>query len=205
MHVVYRVHDPGTRHEQWSSYSFPYGIYVEGSTMDEVRSELRAAMGDAPSEIRGLAVIEHLERPLVPGAYVRVAVDRRTLDREQIAQAMQSSLTVPAQFDDFRATMPIAATGDSVMIACVPDDTLGWVLEQMTEHDAVGICADGPEVRTKNRLVWWSFLVGSEAEDFDQTTLETLASAGLTAASTVAEFMRVDANSTGRRVLTLVG
>jgi hypothetical protein len=45
------------------------------------------------------------------------------------------------------------------MIACVSDDRLGRVFEQMTDHDAVGICALGPET-SRNRLVWWSFLVG---------------------------------------------
>ena len=203
LHVVYRVHDPGTRSEQWASYSFPYSIYVEGATLDEVRSEFRVAIADAPAGVRGLTAIEHLERPLAPGAYIRVAVDRRTLDRDDTAQAMYSSLTAPAQFDDFRNTMPTAATGDVVMIACVPDDTLGWIFEQMTEHDAIGICARGPDAGA-TRLVWWSFLVGGGA-DVDPTALETLAVAGLSAESTIAEFMRIEATPTGRRVLSAAG
>lgn len=201
LHVVYRVHDPATRNEQWSSYSFPFGVYVEGSSLDQVRSEFRVAATELPPDVRELTVIEHLEQPLVPGAYIRVAVDRRTLDRDDTARDLRSSLTVPAQFDDFRDTMPTAATGDAVMIACVPDDTLGWVFEQMTDHDAVGVCAQGPESGA-SQLVWWSFLVGGAADEVDPTALETLASAGLSAGSTVAEFMRVDSAPTGRRVLS---
>jgi hypothetical protein len=114
---------------------------------------------------------------------------------------MHSSLTVPVQFDDFRIRMPTAATGDAVMIACVPDDRLGWVFEQMTDHDAVGICALGPET-TRNRLVWWSFLVGGAVDEIDPAATGTLAGAGLSAGSTVAEFMRADAAPTGRRILS---
>jgi hypothetical protein len=200
LHVVYRVHDPGTRDEQWVSYSFPHSIYVEGPTLDEVRSEFRAAVADPSTEVRERSLIEHLERPLAPGAYIRVAVDRRTLDRDEVAQIMHSSLTVPEQFDDFRARMPMASTGDAVMIACVSDDRLGWVFEQMTDHDAVGICALGPET-SRNRLVWWSFLVGGAVNGIDPTAMGTLAGAGLSAGSTVAEFMRADAAPTGRRIL----
>ena len=204
LHVVYRVHDSGTRTEQWTSYSFPFSIYVEGSTLEEVRSELSEALESAPPNVRELSLIEHLEQPLVPGAYMRTAVDRRTLDREATGQTMRSSLAVPSQFDDFRATMPVAATGDAVMIACVPQDTLSWVFEQMTDHDAVGICAQGPGAGT-SRLVWWSFIIGGEAEDRNTTALETLASAGLSASSTVAEFMSATSTSTGHRILARAG
>lgn len=200
LHVVYRVHDPGTRREQWASYSFPHSIYVEGATLDEVRSEFRAAAADLPTEVRKRSLIEHLERPLAPGAYIRVAVDRRTLDRDEVAQIMHSSLTVPDQFDDFRTRLPTAATGDAVMIACVPGDRLGWVFEQMTDHDAVGICALGPGA-SGNRLVWWSFLVGGAVDGIDPIAMGTLAGAGLSAGSTVGEFMRADAAPTGRRIL----
>jgi hypothetical protein len=70
LHVVYRVHDPGTRDEQWVSCSFPRSIYIEGPTLDEVRSEFRAAVADPSTEVRGRSLIEHLERPLAPGAYI---------------------------------------------------------------------------------------------------------------------------------------
>lgn len=200
LHAVYRVDDLGTPREQWSSYSFPLGVYVSGATLDEVRAEFRAAAAFAIAELDRLTVIEHLERPLVPGAYIRTAIDRRTLDRDATERAMRGSLQMVDQWRDFHDAMPSAATGDAVMIACVPDDRLSWVLEQMSEHDAIGLCALGPATEG-GQLIWWSFLVGRLADARDLGRLEPLSSAGLDEGATVSEFMRATASTTGRQLI----
>ncbi len=66
LHVVYRVEEPSTPREQWSSYSFPYGIYVTGTTLDDVRAKFRSAVVFAlpnldeftvrPVDVYGLAI-----------------------------------------------------------------------------------------------------------------------------------------------------
>ena len=198
LHVVYRVDEPATPREQWSTYSFPLGIYVTGTTLDEVRSELRAATAVALPNPDEFTVIEHLERPLAPGAYIRVAVDRRMLDRDATAALMRSSLQLVDQWRDFQDGVPPAATGDVVMIACVADDRLGWIFEQMSAHDAVGICAPGPAAG-EGQFIWWSFILGQHAADAHSTHLESLAAAGLDVESSVSYFMRTTASSTGRK------
>ena len=151
LHVVYRVDELATPREQWSSYSFPFGIYVTGVTLDEVRSEFRAAAEFALPNLHEFTVIEHLERPLAPGAYIRTAVDRQMLDRDATASLMRSSLQIVDQWRDFQDKVPAAATGDTVMIACVAADRLGWIFEQMSADDSVGICAPGPAAGRSRR------------------------------------------------------
>lgn len=199
LHVVYRVDNPSSADEQWSSYSFPHGIYVAGATLDEVRAEFREAVVDLPN-FDMLTVKEHLERPLVRGAYIRVAVDRQMLDRDQTAAMMRRSVALADQREDFLATLPVAATGDAIMIACQATDQLGWVFEQMSDYDAVGVCASGPSTDAGG-FIWWSFIVGQHAATIGDKPLESLASGGLTSTSSVVEFMRANKTATGRALV----
>ncbi len=200
LHVVYRVDDPGSADEQWSSYSFPHGIYVSGTTLAEVRTEFREAAAEALPEFMDMALQEHLERPLVRGVYIRVAVDRHMLDRDTTADLMRRSVSIVDQREHLQATLPIAATGDAVVIACLATDKLRWVFEQMSDYDTVGVCASGPSV-DEDGLIWWSFIAGGHASNPGRKPLESLASAGLSSESTVGEFMRVNATATGRALV----
>ncbi|MBA2308521.1 MAG: hypothetical protein H0W01_04310 [Pseudonocardiales bacterium] len=200
LHVVYRVDNPGSADEQWSSYSFPQGIYVSGTTLAEVRTEFREAAVEALPDFTDMTVREHLERPLVRGVYIRVAVDRRMLDRDTTADLMRRSVAVIDQRENLQATLPVAATGDAVVLACLATDKLAWVFEQMSDYDAVGVCASGPSVG-EDGLIWWSFITGGHAANPGRKPLESLASAGLSSESTVGEFMRVNARATGRALV----
>jgi hypothetical protein len=198
LHADYRVDEPGTPREQWSSYSLPTGVYVTGTTLDEVRAEFRSAAAFGIPDIEGFTVVEHLERPLAPGAYIRTAVDRRTLDRDATERTMRGSLQLVDQWRDFQEAMPASATGDAVMIAVVPDDQLSWVFEQMSDHDAIGLCSLGPATDT-GQLIWLSFVVGRLAVAKTSRDVEPLSAAGLPDRLTVSEFTR--ATATGRQVV----
>lgn len=202
LHVVYRVDNPDTDDETWSTYSFPHSIYVGGNTLAEVRSEFHEAARPV-AVLDGMRVLEHIERPVstVPGAYVRVAIDRKTLDRDVARDRIAGSLTVRSQREDFVKTVPLAATGDAVIVAAVADDKLGWVFEQMTDHDSIAICLAGPEAGG-GALVSWNYIVGSRSERFVESTDKTsLAEKGLTANSTVSEFMGIASKVRGRQLL----
>lgn len=135
------------------------------------------------------------------GAYIRVAADRHMLDRDETAAMMRRSVAVVDQRDDFLSTLPVAATGDAVMIACQATDQLGWVFDQMSEYDTVGVCAGGPSTDAGG-FIWWSFIVGKHAERLGDKPLESLASGGLTSESTVIEFMRAHDSATGRTLVS---
>lgn len=196
LHVIYRVDDAGTG-EDWSAYSYPHSIYVGGSSLAEVRHEFERAARFALDDLADWAIVEHHEEPMIPGAYIRVAVDRRMIERGEVAAIMKATLTVPAQRSDFERGMPIASTGDAVVVACLPNDRLGWVFEQMNDHDAIAVCARGPVVGNL-QSAWWSYIAGQDAEVRGGPPQESLAAAGLSADSTVADFMRVNSTATGR-------
>ncbi|GAA1202276.1 hypothetical protein [Pseudonocardia alaniniphila] len=201
LHVIYRQDEGEGGSEEWSAYSYPHSIYAAGLSVDEARAEFREAAKFALGDLDQITLVEHIERPLVPGAYIRVAVDRRMLDRDETAKVMGTSLKYSHQLKDFEVTMPLAATGDAVVIACVPSDQLGWIFEQMNDYDAVAVCALGPTVGNM-QSAWWSYLAGPEAIVPGDRPQQSLAAGGLSSKSTISDFMRANATATGR---TLVG
>ncbi len=150
VHVVYRQ-SPSEGSVEWSTYSYPQSIYVGGPSLEHLRAEfLEAARSHFDDDqLSQVTLFEHIETPLVDGAYVRVAVDQRTRDRETAATAMRRSLTVDEQRQDFAESALIAATGDAVVVACTPTDRLGWLFDQMGSHDALQITVAGPALSAK--------------------------------------------------------
>lgn len=160
-----------------------------GTALGQVRAEfldaLRFHVDD--EELGGISLFEHVETFLVENVYIRVAVDRRTLDRDAAVAAVRRSFTVAHQRADFTESALVAATGDAVIVACTPADRLGWLFEQMGTHDALQICVAGP-----GELVWWSVIA-----HFDVLGPPSVASQ-----PTVADLMRLEAVSDHRRPRT---
>lgn len=210
LHVVYRVHDQGLITEDWATYSFPHGIYMAGSSLDEARSELHEAAVDLLGEdvYNRTNIVEHIERPMYDGVYLRIAVDQRSLDREDAARAMRGSLSsgsteAIANRVDLDKRLPAAASGDLIIVACVPTDTIRWILDQMAEQDVLGVCLAGPAVG-RGRLVSWSYLI-REGADLDATqwsNAESLSDADLTIDATISDLIRANnsENARGRLV-----
>lgn len=198
LHVIYRLEErvsPGVP-ERWAAYSYPVSIYAAGSNIAEVRAEFREVFEDMV-EVLGdeYELREHLERPLVDGAYVRTAIDRSNLDRAETAQLFEGTLNSLVQREDFAARAPMSGTGDTVVVACVGKDKIGWLMEQMNEHDSLVIC-----LSTVTPIVWWTWLAGAQAK-LNEASEGTITDAGLTPDSTVSDFVRADSLSkdVGRR------
>ncbi|MGQ0779387.1 MAG: hypothetical protein ACT4NY_34060 [Pseudonocardiales bacterium] len=182
----------------WTSYSYPDSIYAAGLSLEQMRTEFldaaRFHVNDV--ELRGVSLFEHVETPLVEGVYVRVAVDRRTLDRDAAVAAVRRSFTVAHQLADFTKSALVAATGDAVIVACTPADRLGWLFEQMGPHDALQICVVSP-----GGLVWWSAVAHLDAFVSPSVASQpTIADLGLNDSSTVADLMRLKVVSDHRPV-----
>jgi hypothetical protein len=198
LHVIYRLEQPAKpgEPEHWATYSYPIPIYVSGTNIESVRSAFREAVEFAFGEdTQEYQLVEHLERPLVDGAYVRTAVDRRYLDRAQTAQAFERTLSDRAQRTDFARTAPMSGSGDTVVVAVTGNDRLGWLMEQMNDHDSLVVCLLGP-----GDMVWWSYIAGQHAELANLRTGSTLADDGLDADSTVSELITKDSSHAGRLV-----
>ncbi|MEQ3554620.1 hypothetical protein WIS52_29490 [Pseudonocardia nematodicida] len=200
MHVVYRVHDEGRIGEDWSTYSFPDGVFAGGPDLEPLRSEVRRSA----EELAGTAVsvVEHIERPAGPDIYVRGALDDRAAERADVIDAVRASSLVRGERTTPGSRFPLAASGDSILVACLPEDTLSWVLEQMDAHDAVAVCAVGPSLGT-GRFVYVNYLAREAASPAGRDESDqSIAEAGLSPDSTVAEFVRATITA-GRRGLRL--
>ncbi|MGH3925981.1 MAG: hypothetical protein ACRDTT_24505, partial [Pseudonocardiaceae bacterium] len=161
VHVIYREAMAVTAGApRWTTYAYPDSIYAAGASLEQVRVEfldaVRFHVDD--EELGGVSLFEHVETLLVEGVYVRVAVDRRTLDRDAAVAAVRRSFIDAHQRADFTESALVAATGDAVIVACTPADRLGWLFEQMGPHDALQICVAGP-----GELLWWSAIAHLDA------------------------------------------
>lgn len=197
LHVIYRG-EPGEdgRIEEWVTYSYPHGIYTSGSTLEEARHDFRQA-AELVHEPGSYTVHEHLERPVPPGVFIRTAIDRHTLSRDEAAGAVRQMLTVRGQREDVIRTMPLTASGDIVLVACVAEDTLGWIMEQMNDHDAIGIFLPVPG------LVWSSWLAGEQADLAGATGAAVgpgMIPGGLLADVTLSEYVQQNPTAAGRLV-----
>jgi hypothetical protein len=190
LHVIYR-REPGPD-ERWSAYSFPVSVYTGGATLPEARSRFREAAEFGVDGFAEYTLVEHLEQPLAEHAFIRSAVDRRSLDRQDAVALFTASHTVAAQADAFDHTAPRDSSGDAVVVACVATDTVRWVLEQMGEQDALSLCLALP-----GRMVWWTYLAQQFAEVPTTNPSESLLDAGIDLDATMSDFVRAD--SLGRR------
>lgn len=188
VHAIFRsvpdAEDPVSV-ERWEAYSYPVSIYAGGETLEEVRSAwLDAARTHFGAEFDDISFVPHVERMLLDGVWARITVgnDQAAL-RDSVARRMQLALTVQEQLEDFRQNALLAATGDAVIICCLPSDTLGTVLDQMGDHDSVLICAEVSELG-----LWWMPLAGGASIDADKLQHpQSLAELGLSRTSTVSD------------------
>jgi predicted RNase H-like HicB family nuclease len=181
-HVIYRQ-EPD-RAGGWSTYSYPVGVYAAGATLDEAREQFREAAHFGVEDFDDYQLIEHIEEPLIEGAFIRTCIDRRTLDRHDAAKLFRTTMDVATQRADFEGTAPLGGSGDAVVVAAIASDKVSWVLEQMGDHDALSVCVAGP-----GPMIWWSYLAGQYAT-IQAGPAETLANGGLTTDSTLSELIR---------------
>lgn len=187
LHVIHR-REPGLA-EQWSVYSFPESVYTGGSSPAEARSRFREAAEYGIDDFADHVLVEHIEEPLTERAFIRTAVDRHSLDRREAAKLFAGSLTLAEQAAAFDRDAPSAADGTAVVVACIPTDTVRWVLEQMGEKDALSICVAQP-----GDMVWWSYLAHQFAELPEHSSTESLADADLEVDATLSELIREGGN-----------
>jgi hypothetical protein len=199
INVVYREEPDTGSTPKWSAYSYPVGVYASGSSLEHVRDQFAeaAAFHLQADDLDAVELYEHIERPLgtIDGVFMRVAIDRRTLDREDAARAMRASLSVLQQRDEFIERAYVAATGDVVVVACLPADLMTWVFDQMGPYDALQVCVAGP-----GRIVWWNALMHHKATGVEAVAdSPTTGELGLSSATaTVSDFIRSDISSGSR-------
>ncbi len=183
LHVIYR-HEPTSDGEPtWHSYSYPTAVYASGYALEDLREAFREAVAFHYGETPVPQLVEHLEHQAAPGVFLRVAVDRQTLDRDYVESTMRAALTRESVHRPRFAAEQVSASGDIVVVCAVASDRLGWVFEQMGEHDALHIAMAvsdfGVNIAT----------VAGPSGIPDPTGSLTLNEVGLSSESTIGEFM----------------
>lgn len=198
LHVVYREGPAEADELAWDSSSFPDSIYAGGDTLEDMRKRFRDAAAFRYEDEPIPPLYDHIERQAADGVFLRVAVDRHTLDRDYVRATLENGLNQPAGYRPEFSEEHLAATGDVVVICCVAADPLGWVIEQMSDHDAVHVA-----IAVSEFGVAYAVLAGSAAIPAPQHP-QTLADLSLSATSTVGEFVMAtvaDRSSSTRPVL----
>ncbi|WP_370932512.1 hypothetical protein [Amycolatopsis sp. cg13] len=167
----------------WGAYSYPQAVYTSGRSLSEVREKFtEAALFHYDNE--QLIIEEHLELPLTDGVFVRIAQDLEEKHRRMVYDALARGLSYGDQADDLRRSSH-AATGDVVVVACVADDELQWIFDQLDDADTLVVAC---EVSTFG--VWSAPVIGP-ASDGAGSRGEPLLGNGLKRSSTVGDLMKV--------------
>jgi hypothetical protein len=206
LHVVYRADELATG-RQWSCYSFPESIYAGGPDLPGLRKEFKelaiSTLGPAAFKRRNL--IEHEERAMYRGVYGRVAHDAHLKERTDLIKNFSVTMVSGDQAMPHRLelarVLPVSASGDRIVIACRPDDTIRWVLEQTGPQDAVAVCMTGPTFPSAGIFLPWTTLLREEVElDAEaRAGVESLADAGLGLDSTISNLIMADIRAATRR------
>jgi hypothetical protein len=161
--VVYS-YDPGC-HPVFQYFSIPSWCVGGANTLDEARSSYRSDL----ARVLGVgedglpAVVEHLETS-VTGVWVRTGLGVEHHDRVDGRTFVEMLLLQGRAMDGFWTCIHSATTasGAPSVVIVEPHDTLGFVLDQMTAHDALWIVF--PEDQEN---VGWVAIYGPEAEGVD--------------------------------------
>lgn len=183
LHAIFRQTAP----DHWEAYSRPVSIHAAGPTWDQARDEfLRAAEFHFDDDWPEVSIVHHIEREAVPGVWVRTALDRYSMQREHVADALRHSLSIDDQLRYTLASALESSTGDIVFVCCVPGDRLSWVSDQLARTDAFQVAA-----RLQGQMYWWMPLAAAASTKATEDS-ETLLEAGLTGPeATVADLVPI--------------
>ncbi|PPJ31898.1 hypothetical protein C5E45_32935 [Nocardia nova] len=135
---------------------------------------------DAPNSI------EHIEQRHASGVWVRIRIDESAEERERVAMAVFGALTHTKGAAEFIAKRTETATGQPTLIACLPNDTIRAVADEIDENESIPIVLVYPDPVNMRDVLWMSGLtrtssMGQYAQSLDES--------GLTPDSTIEEMM----------------
>jgi hypothetical protein len=122
-----------------------HGFHAVAYSDEELRELLPGAIRSwaAGNSVRGdIHATVHIEKPVKRAALVvRVAQDEFLEHRREVVNRVHRALTVPEQREMIAEKAPESSTGEPVMVAAHPGDTLAWLAQQTVadEHLLVGI------------------------------------------------------------------
>ncbi|MFD7845999.1 hypothetical protein ACFV4K_24035 [Nocardia sp. NPDC059764] len=170
---------------KWQYYSMPESVLGGAETLSDAKRDYREALAfmlevepDALPEIR-----EHTERPIVPGVYLRTALDEHYADRAEAFDVLVPGFGLEHTAEVRKLFSHTTASGDVVAVVCEPTDDVGFLLEQITPHDAVWMVLNGPG------LVAWRAIGGVLAANPTDVDARSLTDLGVRSVTSVMDFV----------------
>ncbi|GAA3363027.1 hypothetical protein [Saccharopolyspora gregorii] len=154
LHVIYRwcAAEAGDW-EQWRGYAIADDAAVEADTLSGARERMSELLRRRVEPWPWEAVVEHVERPLGPGLWIREALDEHSDERDHASRVVLEAFGDRRARDQL-AALPETSPGGVVVVAGVPGDTLAWCLDQHDERGALVVAA-----AVSNHRLWWNALV----------------------------------------------
>lgn len=181
--VVYRLCLDGG--PKWQYYSMPESVLGGADALADAKRDYRDALAFALDVERDALprIREHTERPIVPGVYIRTALDEHQADRAEAFDVLVPGFTSEHTAEVEKLFAHTAASGDVVAVVCEPSDDVGFLLDQITPHDVVWLVLNGPG------LVAWRAIGGPLAANPTEVVASTLADLGVGQSTPILEFM----------------
>jgi predicted RNase H-like HicB family nuclease len=133
LHVIVRDEDGA-----WGGWSpNAPGFFIAASSAEELRDQLSDAVRywasqTLPAEERTTVTVEvHVEERTQEKFVTRVAQDELLQERVEVRNRVHRALTVPEQADLLATQTPENVSGERLIVAVAPSDTLAWLGEQM--------------------------------------------------------------------------
>ncbi|MDJ0426006.1 hypothetical protein QNA19_08760 [Rhodococcus fascians] len=202
VHAFYS-HDPEQTPE-WAYRSHPISCYGLADSLRAARLDFREALQfslddgeDAPN------LVEHVETRHPLGFWIRVRIGEQPDAgwRDYVARVLANTIDARTRGgrDVNTDTWGTTATGEPVVVACLPIDTIESVIDQLQPSESCAIALAFPFRDEGLEVSWVSGIIREHAEPIDRP-VETLKQAGLSPDSTIEDFM----NSTGVTRATMV-
>lgn len=182
---------------QWAYRSHPISCYGLADSLREARLDFREALEFSLEEGESKPdLIEHVEQRHPLGFWTRVRLGERPDQdwRDYVARVFVNTINHAVQNGQKpeMATWGATATGEPVVVACLPIDTIDSVIDQLQPDESCAIALSFPLQAEGLEVSWVSGIIRELAAPITRPT-ESLREAGLSTDSTIEEFM----NSTG--------
>lgn len=190
-HVIYS-HDPGWD-PAWGYRSFPIAAIGMADTLEQSRASFSEALDLALDEGESApAVIEHLERRHPAGFWYRIQLGAGASERDYAAQIFLNTWVNSVEKADTPPSM-IARTrtdiGEPIVIACLPTDTIGSVVDQLGTGESVAILLSMVNIEEGYEATWVSGISRGAQPDPGRPSM-SLPDQGLSLNSTIEQLMQ---------------
>lgn len=183
-HVIYSM--DSAQQPVWIYRTLSGGSYGSGASLNEVRARYRSRRN--PDDKGQIDVIEHVEVRHEPGYWLRHQLREDNLEGDYPARVFLATTKYEGVTRMDLSRWGLAGNGEPLVIACLPDDTIISVLDQITDYDTAVVTTTIGDPQRDGYVSGVSALSGSWASR-TKARFQTLAESGLGVNSTILELM----------------